>query len=256
MSRRRLNYKQYRQFNNPSHESGDGIGSIIGYAALAIGAYLLYDWWTTPVTAATTATPVTAATTATVVSTVPTTSSPNITTPTVVIPQSSSTVQVNTDPTVQALTLVQLLEQTANVVADTPMTADQWSYYYQQLRGITINSDQYSTIINNLNNQFPGNGITGSSVMTATEFAQGLTSVGLTGLGNTATTRLNPSMSNQASVQNAPYGSSHPGRPFKESHPAMTPSGRGLGIIGQGYGINKTIYGNATKYELATKYLM
>jgi hypothetical protein len=306
MAKRRLNHKRYHQLNNPSH-SGGGMGSIVGIAALGIGAYLLYEWWISAASTNTTASTSTATATPVVTSAVPTSTSPNTavvaTSPTsnavsttvasptpvpVVIPQAAPPyIQTSSDPVVQqALTLVQILEQTAGVNANTAMTSDQWSYYYQQLRGVIISPQQYSVIIQNLNNQFPGNAITGNSMMTATEFVQGLTSVGLTGLSNTATNKLNPSISNQAAVQNAPYGSHAPGRPFRETQPVMRPSGHGmagfgglgrtymsgyhgvfinhdgvpgmsgLGIIGEGYNINETTYGGATQYELADKWVM
>ena len=240
MAKRRLNHKRYHQLNNPSH-SGGGMGSIVGIAALGIGAYLLYEWWISAASTNTTASTSTATATPVVTSAVPTSTSPNTavvaTSPTsnavsttvasptpvpVVIPQAAPPyIQTSSDPIVQqALTLVQILEQTAGVNA------------------------------------------------------------------NTATNKLNPSISNQAAVQNAPYGSHAPGRPFRESQPVMRPSGHGmagfgglgrtymsgyhglfvdhsgvpgmsgLGIVGEGYNINETTYGGATQYELADKWVM
>jgi len=283
MARRRRHYQR-----NSGH--GGGMGSIVGIAAIGIGGYLLWQWLTSSTSTA--ATPIAAATP---VSTVPTSTSSNVAvvptsttsnavsptaavaTPAVVIPQAAPSNGMVNPPVGSVTPLYSILEQTAGVAPDTLMTADQWSYYYQQLRGIVISPSQYQVILNNLNNQFPGNNITNSSMMTATEFVQGLTTVGLSGMGRTATQTLNPVAGNQATVQNAPYGSSPvPGRPFREQHPVFgSPmgmpvitgngmgrtylsgyAGRGMGIIGQGYGINETTFGNATKYELATKYVM
>lgn len=223
------------------------------FLLLGAAGYLFYEWWLAQQQGA-----------VSVSSTVPTTSSPN----TAVVPTSSNTVTVAL-PTLRD----QLLQMSGHPVVQ---TTDQWTYYYSKLRNVTLfGTTQYANLMTS-------NGVIGTTIMNVDQYISMLHSAGLGGLGmTTAMSRLVPKHANRASFQNAPYGHGAPGRPYSETvtrpfqDMPYSPfalrgigidglgrtylsgyAGPGIGMIGQGYGINETVYGGASAYEMADKYVM
>lgn len=284
-------YRYHRTYQKNPH--GGGMGDIIGLAVLGVGAYFLYEWFTSSSTTPVATVPVNT-------STVPTTTSPNITINPSTSPGMSTvspilnTVSPNpvvvitsTDPVTMANAPVSALAQTLlnQVGADgypndpntTFLTIDEWNYFYQQQFG-SISATQSAAIASNAGTSSSSDTLNVTAYVNA---LQAMLSSGISGLGSLglqrATQELQPLLSNRPSMQNAPYGTSRPGRPFNEAFdPRRMGMGRtylsgyqgvlrnhfgvpgmsGLGIIGEGYNINETTYGGATAYELATKYVM
>lgn len=249
------------------------MNKVIGFGALAIGAYLLYEWYLSSQTAvAAGAAPVTPVTTPVTTTTLaPGSSAPVSTTTVATIPVDTTTLQ---SALVNAASVGYnsiMLGQGSGM----QLNLNEWLYYYQQVTGAVVSPTQANAIASNLNID-PVN-----SLITVGDFIQGLQAMqtsgisGISGLGASGQPRLPGIRANVSSGQNIPYGVGVPGRPLSEGMGLVPANSRasygfnapmdngmgrvylsGFGTIGQGYGINETYAGDASFYEMVPKYVM
>lgn len=284
MSKRRSRYKNCN-LTNSGH--GGGFGEIIGIAALGLGAYFLYEWLATPsISTVPVATvpvsspvPVNTSSNITTIATTPVSNQIPATPTTNVIP-----VNPNLNPNAALATLLinsANNEYAANIQdqggSDPLMTVDEWDYTLSHLPGgyLPVSATQAAAIVNLLGAN-AGSGPT-ALLMDANTYLAAYQQVMASGLSGLGEDDLAPMVSNRPSFQNAPYGVGHPGRPYSEGFGGFGGLGRtylngyqglwknnfgipglsgGLGIIGAGYNVNETVYGDAQAYELAAKYIM
>jgi hypothetical protein len=147
-----------------------GAGDILKIGLVAVGGYLLYNWWTTSqaVAAANPAsTPAVAVPLPAVPVTTPTATSPvaaPVSTAPAIIPPVTGSGSQSLSAALQA----------AAGTGNTTLNADQWSYYLTALNGGTaLTPTQFS-------NAFPSLTATNRGSYTAAQFVAGLAAAGLT----------------------------------------------------------------------------
>jgi hypothetical protein len=143
--------------------SSSGTGDIIKYGLLAVGGYLLWNWWTSQPATTTPAVSTSVSPTATPVqavsSTVP---------PVPLVPVQAAT---PASAPVTSGSLSAALISAAG--SSSQLNADGWSYYLTQLSGVALTPQQFS-------NAFPSLTATNRGpTMTAQQFVQALAAAGL-----------------------------------------------------------------------------
>ena len=156
-------------------------GKLITLAVTALGLYILYEWLTSQ--CETTSSPMFGSSTCSMLlgtSALPAVTNPVTSTTTlpVLLPASTTTAAAANASTLAA----QLAQAAINAGSDpTQLSADQWSYYYQQIPGKqSISASTFENILGTL-------GLNDSSratFVTAAQFANALASNGLSGYGN------------------------------------------------------------------------
>jgi hypothetical protein len=157
-------------------------GKIITLAAVGLGLYILYEWLTSQCETVNSSMfgsstcSMLLGTSALPAVTVPTSSTTLASTTPVVTTAAPTTAQTNT-----AYLAAQLTQAATNAGNDpTQLSADQWSYFYQQIPGKpAISASTFESILQSL-------GLTDATratFVTATQFAAALGSNGLSGFG-------------------------------------------------------------------------
>jgi hypothetical protein len=194
---------------------------ILEYILLGVGGYFIYEmFFATPAATTTPAVPVVPATTPAAVSTANTTTNTTVATASTTTPTPVST-PVQSVPAAWA-NIVTLLTAAGGAG---PLTADQWSYYYNIIQTVPTTAVQMDNILTNLGFSQANRG----GPITAQQFVNALAATtGMSGLGGL-------------------------GRVYVSGfHGPMVV--KGLGTIGAGYGINALHGSDASYWERAFKY--
>jgi hypothetical protein len=194
--------------------------NILEYILLGVGGFVIYEmFFATPAATTTPAVPVVPATTPAPVTTANTTT--NTTTATQSTTPATPAVPVQTVPAAWA-SIVTLLTAAGGAG---PLTADQWSYYYNIIQTTPTSATMMDNILTNLGFSQANRG----GPITAQQFVNALaTATGMSGLGGL-------------------------GRVYVSGfHGPMVV--KGLGTIGAGYGINALHGSDASYWERAFKY--
>jgi hypothetical protein len=156
-------------------------GKIITLVATALGLYVLYEWLTSQ--CETVSSPMFGSSTCSML--LGTSALPAVTVPT------SSTTLASTTPVVTTAAPTTAQTNTANLAAQltqaatnggydpTQLSADQWSYFYQQIPGKSVSPSTFENILQTLGLS----DATRATFVTATQFAAALGSNGLSGFG-------------------------------------------------------------------------
>lgn len=145
-----------------------GTGDILKFGLLAVGGYLLYNWWTSSQAVAA-ANPPTAPVTPVPL---PVASSPAASSGVPSIPVSPTPLPPVTLPGPSLQPLSAALQSAAGA-GSTTLNADQWSYYFTSLNGAALSPAQFSAA-------FPGLTATNRGSYTAQQFVAALAGAGLT----------------------------------------------------------------------------